>query len=64
MVLKIILSKFFMKTCDICSKTTNFLEDLDYCMVCSDCYIEITTEESEINKYLNEDKENDNRDNE
>jgi len=53
-----------MKTCDICSKTTNFLEDLDYCMVCSDCYIEITTEESEINKYLNEDKENDNGDNE
>jgi hypothetical protein len=31
-------------------------------MVCSDCYIEITTEENELNKYLNEDKQDDNRD--
>ena len=52
-----------MKTCDICNKNTSFLEDLNYCMACSDCYVEITTEENELNKYFNEDTQNDSGDN-
>jgi hypothetical protein len=33
--------------CDICRKETNFLEHLDYCSVCFDCFSEMEEENSE-----------------
>jgi len=36
-----------MKSCDICKKPTAFLEDLEYCSVCVDCYAEITESEED-----------------
>lgn len=46
-----------MKTCDICRKPTVFLEDLDYCSVCADCYAEIVDlEEDSFFETLNETK--------
>lgn len=46
-----------MKSCDICKKPTVFLEDLDYCSVCVDCYAEITeSEENSLFDFFNEDQ--------
>jgi hypothetical protein len=37
-------------TCDYCNKKTAFLEHLEYCSVCLDCFGEIESQDSESNK--------------
>jgi len=44
-----------MKTCDICKKQTNHLEELPYCSVCSDCAVEVSDEGDPLISIFEED---------
>lgn len=50
-------------TCDYCNKKTAFLEHLEYCSVCLDCFGEIESQESDLdpldNFLNNQDKKED-----
>lgn len=39
---------FFMKTCDFCGKRVIFLQNLDHCSVCDDCFIDLDTEKDDL----------------
>ena len=44
-----------MKTCDICKKQTNHLEELPYCSVCSDCAVEVSEDGDVLSSIFQED---------
>jgi hypothetical protein len=37
-----------MKTCDFCGKQVIFLQNLDHCSVCDDCFIDLDTEKDDL----------------
>jgi len=47
-----------MKTCDICKKQTNHLEELPYCSVCSDCAVEVSEDGDSLISIFEQEDEN------